>query len=170
MSVDFIWYGATCITGGWFCMSLIIHCMNPLKSRRVWRVWAVQPGPYSRADLLTVKKQHLLVMTVGYSLLQLQDRAGPLHALFSGSLSSQGDEEIIRCNGSISNNSPHSGKSLLYRLGVQKRYILSWRYLTSMKLVRDTGCFDAVGRGNTASRVEEKVNTFFPVCSVPSSF
>ena len=170
MSVDFIWYWATCITGDWFCKSLIIHCLNPPKSRRVVCVWAVQPGPYSRTDLPTVKNQPSLIMTVGYSLLQLQDRAGPLYALFSGSLSSQGDEETIHCNGSISKNPPHGGKSLLYRLGVQKWYILSWHYLTGIKLVRDTGCFDAVDRGNAARRVEKKMNAFFPICSVPSSF
>lgn len=170
MSVDFIWYWATCITGDWFCKSLIIPCLNPLKSRRVLCVWAVPPGPYSRAGLPTVKNQCSLIMTVEYSLLQLQDRAGPFHALFSGSLSSQHDEETIHCNGSISKNSPNGRKRLLYRLGVQKWCILAWCYLTSIKLVRDTDYFGAMDRGNAARRAEEKMNTFFSVCSMSSSF
>lgn len=83
-------------------------------------------------------------MTTGCSLLQLQYTVSPLQALFGGSLSPHNGEETIRCNVSISQNCAHGGEGLLYRLAVQKWYILSQHYLTSVKLVRDSGCFDVV--------------------------
>lgn len=76
-------------------------------------------------------------MTIGCSSLQLQYAASHLHALFGGSLSPQTGEETIHCNDSISQSHIHSGKRLLYRLAVQKWYILSQHYLTSIQLVRD---------------------------------
>lgn len=83
-------------------------------------------------------------MTAGCSLLQLQYTVSPLHALFAGSLSPHNGEETNHCNVSISPNYPHGGEGLLYRLAVQKWHILSQHYLTSVKLVRESGCFDAV--------------------------
>lgn len=159
------------ITGNWFCKSLINHFLNPPKSRSALCVNCTT-WPVLKDRSPTAKNQHSLIMTVGWSLLQLQYTANPLHALFGGSLSPQTGEETIHCNDSISQNPPHGGKRLLYRLAVQKWYILSQHYLTSIKLVRDWlfGCFDLVDSRSAGRRIEEQMHTFSPICSVHPSF
>lgn len=122
------------ITGNWFYKSLM-HCLNPPKPRSAVCVnCATWPVLKDRAP--TAKNQHSLIMTVGCSLLQLQYTASPLHALFGGSLSPQTREETICGNDSISQDPPHGGKRLLYRLA-RRWYILSQHYLTSIKFLRD---------------------------------
>lgn len=157
------------ITGNWFLKSLVIHCLNPPKSRSAVCVNCTT-WPVLKDRSPTAKNQHSLIVTVGCSLLQLQDTASPLHALFGGSLSPQTPQNAtMHCNDSISQNPPHSGRRLLYRLAVQKWYILSRHYLTSIKLVRDTGCFDVVDSRSAGRRIEKQMNTFSLICSVHHS-
>lgn len=82
--------------------------------------------------------------------------------------SSQGDQETIRCNGSTSQNPPHGGKSLVYRLGIQNYRTPSWHKPAGIKLEWGTGCFGAVDRGNAAQRAEKKMNTFSPFAQCPA--